>query len=65
MKITLAGSSHWHAEMHLDAARFYGAEIAGIWDEILAKRMGSPRTTICRLSKISRRYSPARRMRSC
>ncbi|MER8951844.1 Gfo/Idh/MocA family oxidoreductase [Mesorhizobium sp. M0833] len=33
MKIILAGSSHWHAEMHLDAARFYGAEIAGIWDE--------------------------------
>ncbi|MER9594446.1 MULTISPECIES: Gfo/Idh/MocA family oxidoreductase [unclassified Mesorhizobium] len=33
MKITLAGSSHWHAEMHLDAARFYSAEIAGVWDE--------------------------------
>ncbi|MER9681615.1 Gfo/Idh/MocA family oxidoreductase [Mesorhizobium sp. M0184] len=33
MKIILAGSSHWHAEMHLDAARFYGAEIVGIWDE--------------------------------
>ncbi|TIL68826.1 Gfo/Idh/MocA family protein [Mesorhizobium sp.] len=33
MKIILAGSSHWHAEMHLDAARFCGAEIAGIWDE--------------------------------
>ncbi|RWB01580.1 MAG: Gfo/Idh/MocA family oxidoreductase [Mesorhizobium sp.] len=33
MKIVLAGSSHWHAEMHLDAARFCGAEIAGIWDE--------------------------------
>ncbi|CAH2396066.1 Gfo/Idh/MocA family protein [Mesorhizobium ventifaucium] len=33
MKIVLAGSSHWHAEMHLDAARFCGAAIAGIWDE--------------------------------
>ncbi|TJW11005.1 MAG: Gfo/Idh/MocA family oxidoreductase [Mesorhizobium sp.] len=33
MKIVLAGSSHWHAEMHLDAARSCGAEIAGIWDE--------------------------------
>ncbi|MER9184946.1 Gfo/Idh/MocA family oxidoreductase, partial [Mesorhizobium sp. M0767] len=33
MKITLAGSSHWHAEIHLDAARFYGTEITGIWDE--------------------------------
>ncbi|RWQ60429.1 Gfo/Idh/MocA family oxidoreductase [Mesorhizobium sp.] len=33
MKIVLAGSSHWHAEMHLDAARFCGAEMAGIWDE--------------------------------
>ncbi|TIP81529.1 MAG: Gfo/Idh/MocA family oxidoreductase [Mesorhizobium sp.] len=33
MKIVLAGSSHWHAEMHLDAAHFCGAEIAGIWDE--------------------------------
>ncbi|RWN98509.1 Gfo/Idh/MocA family oxidoreductase [Mesorhizobium sp.] len=33
MKVVLAGSSHWHAEMHLDAARFCGAEIAGIWDE--------------------------------
>ncbi|TJV25745.1 MAG: Gfo/Idh/MocA family oxidoreductase, partial [Mesorhizobium sp.] len=33
MKMVLAGSSHWHAEMHLDAARFCGAEIAGIWDE--------------------------------
>ncbi|TIN80300.1 Gfo/Idh/MocA family oxidoreductase [Mesorhizobium sp.] len=33
MKIVLAGSSHWHAEMHLDAACFCGAEIAGIWDE--------------------------------
>ncbi|TIM17872.1 MAG: gfo/Idh/MocA family oxidoreductase, partial [Mesorhizobium sp.] len=33
MKIVLAGSSHWHAEMHLDAAHSYGTEIAGIWDE--------------------------------
>jgi len=33
MKIVLAGSSHWHAEMHLDAARSCGAEITGIWDE--------------------------------
>ncbi|TIW48581.1 MAG: gfo/Idh/MocA family oxidoreductase, partial [Mesorhizobium sp.] len=33
MKIVLAGSSHWHAEMHLDAAHSCDAEIAGIWDE--------------------------------
>jgi predicted dehydrogenase len=33
MKIVLAGSSHWHAEMHLDAARWCGAELVGVWDE--------------------------------
>ena len=33
MKIVLAGTSHWHAEMHLDAARSAGAEIVGVWDE--------------------------------
>jgi predicted dehydrogenase len=33
MKIILAGSSHWHAGMHLDAARAAGAEIIGVWDE--------------------------------
>ena len=33
MKILLAGTSHWHAAMHLDAARWCGAEIVGVWDE--------------------------------
>jgi predicted dehydrogenase len=33
MKIILAGSSHWHAGMHLHAARAAGAEIIGVWDE--------------------------------
>lgn len=33
MKIVLAGTSHWHADMHLDAARAAGAEIIGVWDE--------------------------------
>ena len=33
MKIVLVGTSHWHADMHLDAARAAGAEIIGVWDE--------------------------------
>jgi predicted dehydrogenase len=33
MKIILAGSSHWHAGMHLDAAHAADGEIIGIWDE--------------------------------
>lgn len=33
MKVILAGTSHWHAGMHLDAARSAGAEIVGVWDE--------------------------------
>lgn len=33
MKVVLAGTSHWHADMHLDAARSAGAEIIGVWDE--------------------------------
>ena len=33
MKIILAGSSHWHTGMHLDAARAAGGEIIGVWDE--------------------------------
>ncbi|MFD2262870.1 Gfo/Idh/MocA family protein [Lacibacterium aquatile] len=33
VKIILAGSSHWHAGMHLDAARSCDAEIIGVWDE--------------------------------
>jgi len=33
MKIALFGTSHWHASMHLDAARAAAAEIAGVWDE--------------------------------
>lgn len=33
MKIALFGTSHWHAEMHLDAARAAGASVVGVWDE--------------------------------
>lgn len=33
MKIILAGTSHWHAEMHLDAVRACGGEVVGVWDE--------------------------------
>lgn len=33
MKIALFGTSHWHAEMHLDAARAAGATVVGVWDE--------------------------------
>lgn len=33
MKVALAGTSHWHADMHLDAARSAGAEVIGVWDE--------------------------------
>lgn len=33
MKIALFGTSHWHAEMHLDAARAAGARVVGVWDE--------------------------------
>lgn len=33
MKIALLGTSHWHAQMHMDAAVFAGAEICCVWDE--------------------------------
>lgn len=33
MKIALFGTSHWHAEMHLDAVRAAGAAVIGVWDE--------------------------------
>jgi predicted dehydrogenase len=33
MKIALFGTSHWHAEMHLDAALAAGASVVGVWDE--------------------------------
>lgn len=33
MSIVLAGSSHWHADMHLDAAYAADAEIVAVWDE--------------------------------
>lgn len=33
MRIALAGTSHWHAEMHLDAVRECGATVVGVWDE--------------------------------
>jgi predicted dehydrogenase len=32
MKISLLGTSHWHAAMHLDAALAAGATIACVWD---------------------------------
>lgn len=32
MRIALAGTGHWHADMHLDAVRAAGAEVAGTWD---------------------------------
>ncbi|WP_108460592.1 Gfo/Idh/MocA family protein [Devosia naphthalenivorans] len=37
MKIALFGTSHWHAEMHLDAARAAGAAVVGVWDEDAAR----------------------------
>lgn len=33
MKIALLGVSHWHAGMHLDAARFSGGEVVAVWDQ--------------------------------
>ena len=33
MKVALFGTSHWHAEMHLDAARATGADVVVVWDE--------------------------------
>lgn len=32
MRVALAGVGHWHAPMHLDAARAAGGSIAGVWD---------------------------------
>jgi len=32
MRILLAGTSHWHAQMHLDAAQHAGAEFVSVWD---------------------------------
>ncbi len=32
MRIALTGVGHWHAPMHLDAARAAGAEVVGCWD---------------------------------
>jgi predicted dehydrogenase len=40
MKIALFGTSHWHAEMHLDAARAAGATVVGVWDEDPAHAAG-------------------------
>lgn len=40
MKIALFGTSHWHAEMHLDAARAAGAAVVGVWDEDPAHAAG-------------------------
>lgn len=36
-RVALFGVSHWHAAMHLDAARHVGAEIVGVFDEDAAK----------------------------
>jgi predicted dehydrogenase len=33
MRLVLAGTSHWHAGMHLDAMRTCGADVVGVWDE--------------------------------
>jgi predicted dehydrogenase len=33
MKIAVLGTSHWHAQMHMDAALSAGAEICCVWDE--------------------------------
>jgi predicted dehydrogenase len=40
MKIALFGTSHWHAEMHLDAARAAGAIVVCVWDENPAHAAG-------------------------
>ncbi|KQX42962.1 dehydrogenase [Devosia sp. Root436] len=40
MKIALFGTSHWHAEMHLDAVRAAGATVVGVWDEDPAHAAG-------------------------
>jgi predicted dehydrogenase len=32
MRVSLLGTSHWHAAMHLDAMRFAGADIVAVWD---------------------------------
>lgn len=32
MRISLLGTSHWHAQMHLDAVRAAGAQIGVVWD---------------------------------
>lgn len=33
MKIALLGVSHWHADMHLDAAISSGGEVIAVWDQ--------------------------------
>jgi len=33
MKVALFGTSHWHAQMHLDAALSANAEVVGVWGE--------------------------------
>ena len=33
MQISLLGISHWHAQMHLDAATAAGAEVVAVWDK--------------------------------
>ncbi|MGK9168377.1 Gfo/Idh/MocA family oxidoreductase [Inquilinus limosus] len=35
-RVALAGVGHWHARMHLEAARAAGAEVVAAWDEELA-----------------------------
>lgn len=40
MKIALFGTSHWHAQMHLDAALSAGADVMAVWDENSAHAAG-------------------------
>ncbi|WP_332711311.1 Gfo/Idh/MocA family protein [Pelagibacterium mangrovi] len=37
MKIALFGTSHWHAQMHLDAALNAGGEVVALWDKDTAQ----------------------------
>ena len=40
MKIALFGTSHWHAQMHMDAALHAGGEIGCVWDEDFGQAQG-------------------------
>ena len=51
-EIAFAGTSHWHADMHLDAARAAGAEIIGVWDEDPQARKRFRRATCWRVAAV-------------